>query len=67
MTRLLRVAEVLERVGFGRSQLYRKISAGTFPQPVKIGEKSIRFLESDVEAWVAGLPRRSDFPKDSST
>ena len=65
MTRLLRVSEVLERVGFGRSQLYRKISAGTFPQPLKVGEKSIRFLESDIEAWVADLPRRSDLPQDS--
>ena len=56
MTRLLRFAEVAEMTGVGRSQLYRKIKAGEFPAPVKVGAKSVRFHLEDIEEWAAKLP-----------
>ena len=59
MTRLLRVAEVLDRIGIGRAQLYRKLDAGEFPEPVRVGKKSVRFLEDDIEQWIASRPRRN--------
>ena len=58
MTRLLRFAEVMALTGVGRTQLYRKINSGDFPQPVRVGPKSIRFLDSDIQGWIDGLPRR---------
>ena len=58
MPRLLTVGEVISIVGFGRSQLYRKIAAGEFPAPLKVGLKSVRFREDDVHAWIDALPRR---------
>ncbi len=42
--------------GVGRSQLYRKIKAGEFPVPVKVGVKSVRFHLEDIEEWAAKLP-----------
>jgi prophage regulatory protein len=35
--RLLRLPEVLHRVGWSRSSLYRAIQRGEFPAPVKLG------------------------------
>jgi len=50
--RLLRRAEVMDRVGLAKSTLYSRISAGTFPKPVNLGA-SVRWVESEVEAWIA--------------
>ena len=62
--RLLKFHQVVEITGVGRSQIYRKIATGEFPAPVKVGPKSIRFREADIEAWVAGLPVHVDLRKD---
>jgi|MTBAKSStandDraft_2_1061841.scaffolds.fasta_scaffold07377_4 prophage regulatory protein len=51
-SRLIRLPEVIIRVGLSRSTLYARIKAGTFPAPVKLGEKSVAFLESDIDAWI---------------
>ena len=49
----LRLSAVVARTGLGRSSIYIRVKAGTFPPPVKIGVKAIAWLESDVEAWIA--------------
>ncbi|PLG85713.1 helix-turn-helix transcriptional regulator, partial [Klebsiella quasipneumoniae] len=36
-TRLIRLPEVLERTGYGKAWIYRLISEGRFPAPVKEG------------------------------
>lgn len=41
-----------------RSSVYRDIRAGTFPQPVKIGPRSVAWKSTDVEAWLASRPTR---------
>ena len=64
MGKLLKFAEVIERTGIGRSQIYRKIGTGDFPAPLKVGQKSVRFRADDVEAWIAGLPVHVDLRKD---
>ena len=50
--RFISIAEVLDRVGFSRTHLYRKINAGTFPKPVPLGPHKVAFLESEVEEWM---------------
>ena len=50
--RFISVAEVLDRIGFSRTHLYRKINAGTFPKPVPLGPKKVGFLESEVANWM---------------
>ena len=62
--RLLKFQQVVEMVGVGRSQIYRKIGTGDFPAPVKVGPKSIRFRADDVEAWISNLPVHVDLRKD---
>lgn len=57
--RLLRIREVMERTGQGKSTIYRKVAAGTFPKPVSVGGQSVRWRQSDIDAWIASLMPRA--------
>ena len=48
---LLRLPEVKARTGHSRSEIYRRIAAGDFPAPVKIGERASAWPEHEVSAW----------------
>jgi prophage regulatory protein len=50
-TFLLRLPQVKARTGLSRSELYRRMAAGDFPQPVKLGERASAWPESEVSAW----------------
>lgn len=51
-TRLIRLPEVLNRVGLGRSTIYRWMSQGQFPQPVSLGSHAVAWKEADVDEWI---------------
>lgn len=53
--RLIRLRDVIARVGMSKATIYRKISLGEFPKPVGIGGQSVRWRESTVDGWIAGL------------
>lgn len=50
---LLRLREVCRRTGKSRSDVYRGIATGNFPQPVKLGERASAWPEHEVSAWIA--------------
>lgn len=49
---LLRMPEIMRRTGYGKAWIYRLISQGKFPRPIKIGSRSIAFVESEVDDWI---------------
>ncbi|AYM89219.1 AlpA family transcriptional regulator [Serratia sp. 3ACOL1] len=49
---LIRLTEVQRRTGYSKAWLYRLISQGKFPASVKIGTRSIAFVESEIDEWV---------------
>ena len=51
--RLIRLAEVSSMIGLKRSSIYRYVSEGKFPSPIKVGERSVRWKLADVLAWRA--------------
>jgi len=51
---LFRLREVCRRTGKSRSSIYRDIAAGTFPSPVKLGERASAWDSREVNAWIAG-------------
>lgn len=53
-TRLLKPAVVQDRTTLDRVTIWRKVGAGTFPQPLKISDNRIAWRESDIEAWMTG-------------
>ena len=61
-TRLIRLPEVLNRTGYGRTSIYRKMEEGTFPKCLKLGSpvkdptqfdsRAIAWIEDEVDQWV---------------
>ena len=47
----LRRPKVQQRTGLPKSTLYTQIKASTFPKPVKIGDRAVGWLESEVAEW----------------
>ena len=54
--RILRIRTVMNRTGLSRSTLYRKISDGSFPRQVRIGEHSAGWRESAINLWMSDPP-----------
>jgi prophage regulatory protein len=50
--RFLRLAEVRNRVGYGRATIYRLMGAGEFPRSYSLGARAVAWLESDIDAWI---------------
>lgn len=50
--RILRRPSVLERVQLCRSTMYAMIAAGEFPKPIKLGPRSVGWIEEEIDAWV---------------
>lgn len=50
---LLRRHEVEARTAMCRSNIYNKVRDGSFPAPIKIGPRGVRWLASDVDNWLA--------------
>jgi prophage regulatory protein len=48
----LRLRQVRALVGFGRTQIYRRINEDTFPRPVRLGPQSVAWVESEVREWM---------------
>lgn len=42
-------------IRFCRMHIHRLVKAGKFPQPIKLGEATNGWLESEVDAWIKGL------------
>jgi Predicted transcriptional regulator len=49
---ILRLNATLAKTGLSRSVLYSEISKGNFPKQIALSERSIGFLESEVDAWI---------------
>ena len=53
--RLLRLPEVMARVGLKRSSIYQRMSEGRFPKSRSLGPKCAVWVESEIDAWIANL------------
>jgi prophage regulatory protein len=59
--RLIRFPETCKRTSKSRAGIYAAINRGDFPKPVKLGPKSVAFVEAEVDAWIADLMASRDF------
>lgn len=50
--KLIRLSEVIRKTGFGKTWIYKLISAGKFPKQIKIGDRAVAFIESEVDEWI---------------
>ena len=49
---ILRLPATCERTGKSRSSIYQGIPDGTFPRPIKLGPRSVGWLEDEIDAWI---------------
>lgn len=52
-TRLLRLKQVVSKVGLSRSQIYKLIAKGSFPEQIKIGPKISAWPEQTIDQWIS--------------
>lgn len=50
--RLMAPKEAAEATSLSRTLLTLMAAEGQFPQPVKLGERRIAFVRSEVESWI---------------
>ena len=60
MEKLFTLGDLIESLKRKPSAIYEDIRLGLFPPPVRIGRNAVRWRESDLDAWVAGLPQGVD-------
>ena len=50
--KILRLPEVIARVGLKRASIYRYISEKQFPKSVRIGVRAVGWLEHEIDGWL---------------
>jgi prophage regulatory protein len=53
--RLLRLPELVRTIGVSRVTIYRFVSNGRLPPPVKLSARCIAWHASEITAWMAAL------------
>src|SRR5579863_4133975 len=51
--RLLRLAQVINMTGLGKTKIYDLQAEGSFPMRVQITAHSVGWVEAEVQAWLA--------------
>lgn len=51
-TRILRLPQVIARVGLSRASIYQYMNIGAFPKPIAIGFRARGWLERDIDSWI---------------
>jgi prophage regulatory protein len=49
--RILRRRELRAVTGYGTTRINELIAEGRFPRPIKLGERAVGWLESEVSEW----------------
>lgn len=52
-TSILRLADVEARCAVNRRTLYYWMERGMFPRPIQLVPRTVGWLDSDIEAWIA--------------
>ncbi|WP_353935339.1 AlpA family transcriptional regulator [uncultured Oxalobacter sp.] len=57
--KLLKIRDVMERTACSRTAIYEKMKHGAFPKQIKLGERAVAWMESDIDAWIEQQQRAS--------
>ena len=50
--KILRLPEVIARVGLKRASIYRYMSEKRFPKAISIGTRAVGWLEHEIDGWL---------------
>lgn len=59
--KVMRMPELTGYVGLSRASIYAMMAhdKGTFPRPIKLGERAVGWRADDIDAWLAARPTAS--------
>ena len=60
--RVLRLRDLVKKIGLGKTKIYSMIASGTFPKPIQLGPMSVAWKERDIEAWLQSRPIANNAP-----
>ena len=49
------IKQVCGLLGISRSTIYKRVSEGSFPPPIRVGARTVRWSVDTIEAWREGL------------
>lgn len=49
---LLRLPDVQAMTALSRSTIYALVAAGKFPRPIRLTERAVRWMSTEVETWI---------------
>ena len=52
MSKILKVKQVAEEINVSVAQVYKLVSLGRFPKPIKLGERGSGWLTTEIDAWL---------------
>ena len=50
--RILKAIQVAEEINVSVPQVYKLVSKGSFPKPIKLGERGSGWLRIEIDAWL---------------
>ena len=51
-SKVLKAKQVAEEINVSVPQIYKLVSLGRFPKPIKLGERGSGWLTSEIDAWL---------------
>ena len=51
---IIRLSQAILKTGLSRSTIYTLIKLGDFPKQIQLSPRTMGFLESEIDEWIAG-------------
>ncbi|MHA6333890.1 AlpA family transcriptional regulator [Qipengyuania sp. CAU 1752] len=58
--RLIRLPEVMARVGLRRTAIYQRMREGRFPKSRSLGPRCTVWVEAEIDDWIGSVVERTD-------
>ena len=58
--RIVRMDEVSKLTGLARATIYKKVNDGSFPPPIRLGDRAVGWRMSDIVTWLEAPERGWD-------
>ncbi|SHH95945.1 helix-turn-helix transcriptional regulator [Ferrimonas marina] len=49
---VIRLPKVITKTGLSRATIYALVKAGQFPKQIKLGSRSVGWVESEIDSWL---------------
>jgi len=50
--KIIRLNQVIDATGLGRSTIYKYIAEGKFPLSLQLSERCVGWVESEIQQWI---------------